>query len=179
MSYSIIFETKIVNLPDGRILHLDRSGCNNDNCGRTKYDFTGKIYSKESFQEYIERFIDTDNDYEDALKIGSRWCSWNDYAEHLKRMLKRAKSWEELSDGRICEATVFDGVSCYFRETKEDKFLTPKEYEKIQYDVMYGRIDAMVHRKYHRTKDINEIIDCLNDGKPIEFYIGTKHRRKI
>ena len=62
MSYSIVFETKIVNLPDGRILHLDRSGCNNDNCGRTEYDFTGKIYSKESFQEYIKKFIDTEND---------------------------------------------------------------------------------------------------------------------
>ena len=39
MSYSIIFETKIVKLSDGRIIHFDRSGCNNDNVGRNKNEF--------------------------------------------------------------------------------------------------------------------------------------------
>lgn len=38
MGYSIIFQTKIVKLSDGRILHLDRSGCNNDTEGRRPDD---------------------------------------------------------------------------------------------------------------------------------------------
>lgn len=44
MSYSMIFETKIVKLSDGRIIHFDRSGCNNDDSGRRKDDFSGTIY---------------------------------------------------------------------------------------------------------------------------------------
>lgn len=40
MGYSIIFQTKIVKLSDGRILHLDRRGCNNDTEGRRPDDWT-------------------------------------------------------------------------------------------------------------------------------------------
>ena len=52
MGYSIIFQTKIVKLSDGRILHLDRSGCNNDTEGRRPDDWTGKIYTPEAFVTY-------------------------------------------------------------------------------------------------------------------------------
>ena len=34
MGYPMIFGTKIVNLSDGRVIHFDRSGCNNDDEGR-------------------------------------------------------------------------------------------------------------------------------------------------
>ena len=44
MSYSIIFETKIVKLSDGRLLHLDLSGCNNDTSGRSRDDWNGKRF---------------------------------------------------------------------------------------------------------------------------------------
>lgn len=43
MSYSIIFDTKFIKLQDGRLLHLDRSGCNNDTAGRSLSDYTGKM----------------------------------------------------------------------------------------------------------------------------------------
>ena len=49
MSYSIIFETKIVKLSDGRLLHLDLSGCNNDTSGRSRDDWNGKIYTEDAF----------------------------------------------------------------------------------------------------------------------------------
>lgn len=54
MGYPIIFKTKIVNLSDGRILHLDLSGCNNDTEGRNNDDWKGKIYTKEDFINYAE-----------------------------------------------------------------------------------------------------------------------------
>ena len=74
MSYSIIYETKVVNLPDGRILHLDRSGCNNDTEGREKGLFQGKVYTLEAFEQYIARFEDG-TPYEGFdLRIGSRYC---------------------------------------------------------------------------------------------------------
>ncbi len=56
MGYSIIFETYIVKLPDGRIIHFDRSGCNNDNMGRKQNEFTGKIYNVDDFIKYAEKF---------------------------------------------------------------------------------------------------------------------------
>ena len=46
MSYSIIFETKIIKLSDGRLLHLNLSGCNNDDAGRSRDDWNGKIYTE-------------------------------------------------------------------------------------------------------------------------------------
>lgn len=46
MGYPIIFKTKIVNLSDGRILHLNRSGCNNDTEGRRNDEWNGKIYER-------------------------------------------------------------------------------------------------------------------------------------
>ena len=57
MGYSIIFETYIVKLPDGRIIHFDRSGCNNDNVGRKQNEFTGKIYNVDDFIKYTEEII--------------------------------------------------------------------------------------------------------------------------
>ena len=57
MSYSIIFETKIVKLSDGRLLHLDLSGCNNDNVGRSRDDWKGKIFTKDDFIQYAENFM--------------------------------------------------------------------------------------------------------------------------
>ena len=111
MSHSIIFETKIVNLKDGRILHLDRSGCNNDNAGRSRDEFTGKIYTKEDFIKYAEHFINDDtNDYE--LQIGSKWSTYNNYGNHLLRMLKRAKTWDEYSKERTMRQQNLKAYTC-------------------------------------------------------------------
>lgn len=94
MGYSIIFQTKIVKLSDGRILHLDRRGCNNDTEGRRPDDWTGKIYTPEAFVAYAENFKQGSKPAKESdgfdLKIGSRYCTCYDYGEHLLRMLKRA-----------------------------------------------------------------------------------------
>lgn len=46
MGYSIIFQTKIAKLPDGRIIHFDRSGCNNDTAAELKQYFLRRIRSE-------------------------------------------------------------------------------------------------------------------------------------
>ena len=56
MSYCIIFQTKMVKLPDGRILHLTRQGCNNDNQGRKRDDFAGTIRSEEETESFIRKY---------------------------------------------------------------------------------------------------------------------------
>ena len=100
MSYSIIFETKIVKLSDGRLLHLDLSGCNNDTSGRSRDDWNGKIYTEDAFIKYAEGFMEDSKPAKESdgfdLKIGSRYCTWYDYGKHLLRMMKRAITLDEL-----------------------------------------------------------------------------------
>ena len=53
MGYPIIFQTKIVRLDDNRIIHFDRSGCNNDTAGREKNIFTAQMYTVDSFEKIL------------------------------------------------------------------------------------------------------------------------------
>lgn len=106
MSYSIIFKTVIVKANDGRVIHFSRSGCNNDNCGRNKDEFSATIYNSEyDFVNYATGFMHNSKPYKDGgnfdLKIGGRAASDYDYGAHLLRMLKKAKSEDEYGIGKI------------------------------------------------------------------------------
>ena len=108
MGYSIIFETKIVKLSDGRIIHFDRSGCNNDDAGRTKGEFTGKLYYIDDFIKRAEGFKKDSKPIKESngwdLKINSRRATYFDYGEHLLRMLKRAENYQDFVLNRYVSA---------------------------------------------------------------------------
>lgn len=72
MGYSIIFETKIVSLSDGRLIHFDLSGCNNDNCGRNRDEFIGIIYTHDGFIKYAERFKNGSNPLKECSSFDMR-----------------------------------------------------------------------------------------------------------
>ncbi len=170
MSYSIIFETKIVNLKDGRILHLDRSGCNNDNAGRSRDEFTGKVYTKEEFIKYAEHFINDDmNGY--GLKIGSKWSTYADYGKHLLRMLKRAKTWDEYSKERAMRATEFKGVHL-LKPFEGD--VSADEFDKKYYDWMYSETGISYYRRTEDYYSEDEIISLIENGSlnRTSFYVG-------
>ena len=93
MSYSIVFETKICKLDNGDIIHFSRQGCNNDTEGRTRDDFRGKLYTSDEWEKEIIKWESMESDEGFDLKIGSRYCSINEYGKHLRRMTKRAKSF--------------------------------------------------------------------------------------
>ena len=170
MSHSIIFETKIVNLKDGRILHLDRSGCNNDNSGRSRDEFTGKIYTREDFIKYAEHFINDDtNSYE--LQIVSKWSTYKDYGNHLLRMLKRAKTWDDYKAERIMRATEFKGVHL-LKPFEGD--VSAEEFDKKYFDWMYSETGISY---YTITKDYyneDEFVSLFDNGKEdrLSFYIS-------
>jgi hypothetical protein len=171
MSYSIIFETKIVLLKGGRILHLDRSGCNNDGAGRNRDEFTGKIYTREDFIAYAQRFIeDKTNDY--SLQIGSKRATYKEYGEHLLRMLKRAKTWEEYSSERTMKATLFTGVHLYKPFEGE---ISAEEFEKNCYDWMYGEKGLSYRRKTEDFCREEEFIGLVEAKKPVNFYVGKPY----
>lgn len=101
MGYSIIFETKIVTMTDGAILHLDRSGCNNDSEGREKGVFIPKLYSPEDFVKRVRNFMSGSAPYKKnvgswEMKVGGRYATHYDYGMHLLRMLKRAVPYVDL-----------------------------------------------------------------------------------
>lgn len=180
MGYSIIFETKIVKLQDGRILHLNLSGCNNDTSGRSRNEFTGKIYTEDEFVKYANSFKDGSKPIKESdnfdLKIGSKFSTLYDYGEHLLRMLKRATTWEKICNERYCYGTVFDGVEV--TENGKTTLYTPNEWEKICYDFMYGKRKGNCYRKTRTVKTESEIVSELENGNPMEFMIGKKLNRR-
>lgn len=125
MSYPIIFETKIIKLTDGRILHCSLEGCNNDDNGRDRHSFIGKIYTKQGFNSYINSLKKENKSIKDGgdfeLKINNRQCSLYDYGTHLERMLKRVTTWNELLQER----------ECYLITIKENKFVYNRTEERI------------------------------------------------
>ena len=174
MSYNIIFKTKIINLSDGRILHLDLSGCNNDTEGRDNDNWKGKIYTKEDFVKYAEEFTINSKPSKESggfdLKIGSRYCTYYDYGTHLLRMMKRAVSFDELkrsedyvSFNKIDGATVFE-------DEKEIK-MSVEEFESYYYSRIYnGGIRYKIDTTLLETE--KDIISAFDNGDSIRIYIG-------
>lgn len=180
MSYPIIFETKIIKLSDGRILHCSLQGCNNDTCGRDREDFICKIYTKEEFEKLIESYKKDSQPYKISnvfdLKIGSRTCSIYDYGKHLETMLKRAKTLEELNKERIYYMRVLNSVEII--ERKEDgKFnrieLNAEEWKTEENKYEY-RYDCYVTFHTDTIREESEIVKTLENKLYYHFYIGKK-----
>jgi len=179
MGYPIIFETKIVNLPDGRLLHLSLSGCNNDNEGRDRHEFHGKIYSKEEWNAYIKSFLnDNEDTYEGFdLKIGNRYCRWKDYAKHLSTMQKRAMTWEELKELHSCYALTYDGIIVYLKDGSE-KFYAAGSEATEAFNLMQNK--AILYTSYRRVRrdlhDINSIVKELEEQTHMEFFVSRRKK---
>ncbi len=174
MSYSIIFETKIVRLSDGRLLHLDLSGCNNDNSGRNRDDWSGKIYTEEEFMKYAEGFMKDSNPLKKCngfdLKIRSKCSTWYDYGSHLLRMMKRSVTLEELKhSGKYVSFNRVDGVTVY--EDEKEIEMTIKEFDSYYYKKLYnGVIRYRTHYTLLKTEE--DIVNVLDNGKPVRIYIS-------
>ena len=174
MSYSIIFETKIVKMPDGKIIHFDRSGCNNDNAGRNKDEFTGKIYENEqAFISYAEKFKqDYDAGFE--LKIGNKESSYNDYYKHLIRMLKRGKSLEDFGKSYHFYGYYCDTVDVY---EPQRVTMTAKEFSENFYKLLNsGNLRYRQNRIRLDVNEMDKIINRLENNEPICFMIKSRKK---
>jgi hypothetical protein len=173
MSHSIVFETKIVKLTDGRILHLDRSGCNNDDAGRNRDEFTGKIYTQDEFIKYANSFMNNENLDSYELKLGSKWISYNEYGTHLLRMLKRAIPYADFIKERRFYGIRFDGVELF---EPERKTLTAEEFDKVFYDLLYGNKSLSYRRILTYLYTEEETINAIEQKQPVSFYVGKKYK---
>ena len=176
MSYSIVFETKILKLPDGKIIHFSRNGCNNDDCGRKKDEFTANVYnSEQEFIKFAEKFKDENPEQEYCLKIGSKWATLNDYYNHLVRMLKRGKSLEQFNEEFIFRGNYCDTVEVY---SPERVTLSSEEFSKKIYKYLYGG-KPFSYKPNNIMLDISyidKIINRLTNNKPITFEINRRKR---
>lgn len=167
MSYSIIFQTKIARLPDGRVIHFTRSGCNNDNAGRTKGEFTARLYTEKEFIKYAEHFKAGSVPYKKAddfeLKIGSRYATYYDYGEHLLRMLRRAVNFDDL----CISASYCKSIELMEPEHKE---MSLEEFDKVFYELLYNN-KSLKYRRIMEYSDKQEIVPLLESGKQMEFHI--------
>lgn len=173
MSYSIIFETKIVKLSDGRIIHFDRSGCNNDNVGRSKNDFSAKIYTVDEFIQKVENYKKNSKPYKETdymeLKIGSRYATFFDYGEHLLRMLKRAKTYTEFINSFYFSVEHLTGIQLH---KPEEKFMTVEEFNKVFYKLLYsGGMTYTKLMEYPDIKDEENLIRLIEAGECLSFEI--------
>ena len=154
MGYPIIFETKIIKLKDGRLLHCSLQGCNNDTEGRNRGEFQPTIYTVDEFKKRIANFkkdsspIKRSNCFD--LKIGSRLASFYDYGSHLERMLRKAMTLEELKKERYFYVLVLDSI-----EEKEDR----------------------IHFNTYEINTEDEIVKAIEENKHLRaFYIGKKRK---
>ena len=174
MSYSIIFETKIVKLSDGRLLHLNLSGCNNDDAGRSRDDWHGKIYTENAFIQYAEGFMKNSepstetNDFD--LKIRSKYSTWYDYGKHLLRMMKKSVTLDELKhSGKYVSFDRVDGATVF--EDEEDIEMTMEEFNSYRYKKLHnGRIEYMINYTLLETE--KDIIEAFDNGYAVKIYIS-------
>lgn len=178
MGYSIIFETKIVKLSDGRIIHFDRSGCNNDDSGRIKGEFTGKIYKVDDFIKGAEGFKKGSKPIKESdgwdLKINSRRVTYFDYGEHLLRMLKRAENYQDFVSNRYVSAKYCVGIEIL---KPEYKVVNREESQAFMRSLPVN--SGLTYRRmmeYPEVTKEQEIIKALEANEYIEFYIGKSHK---
>lgn len=174
MSYSIIFETKVVKLSDGRLLHLSLSGCNNDTEGRSRDEFHGRIFTVEEFIQYSENFKSESKPMKESdnfdLKIGSKYCTMYDYGEHLLRMMKRANTFTEFTQKRAFYGIVSDGCEVLFEGIT--LHFTAKEWEKEWHKYLYSGKKCRVKSIVHQIATEQEIIESIQNEESVRFFVG-------
>ena len=174
MSYSIIFEDKVILTKDGNYIHFCRSGCNNDTAGRKRDEFHADLYTPEEWEKHLEKYEGCD----EPIKIGSKWSSIDDYAKHLRRMSsgKRILSFAQLSAERRIEGRIFEGIE-FKPEGELDYIFISSNDEKALNDVYYGKRKGCFHRKLSYIKTEEEIVTALKESKHMSFYISKKYKR--
>ncbi len=183
MSYSIIFQDKVVNLGNGKIVYFFRVGCNNDNCGRLKGEFRGNVYTVDEFTKMARNHMEDSKPYKDGgefdLKIRSRTASMYDYGKHLLTMLRRAESITSFQSDYYFFAKQYKGFSVLspfektymvdeYPDAGSDRFYRRGDFEGIIVPIQYRNI-------YDMFFELKDCVDLIEENKPLQFYINRRH----
>lgn len=176
MSYTIIFETRICTAPNGDIIHFCRHGCNNDNEGRRKDQFTAKIYTPQEWEEELRKWESVERPEEGwEIKIRSRYCCFADYGKHLRRMAKKAIPLAEMVKQTYFTATEFTGITFYPEggEPEEIGAAEQKRLDEVLWGVWRGVLKGRytVHRVTFNSPD--EVEEALRRNAVVNFCIDN------
>lgn len=177
MSYSILFDDKFARLSDGRLIYFSRWGCNNDNAGRGRDEYHAKIFTDESVREYVKSLKESslpvsESVYGGDFKIRSRWATDFDLGSHLERMIRRAVPFHQMKQERRLRGKVLDKIEVAINGGEPVEY-TPKEWDKVWADIIYG--NDHVETKYHShfIYDEEEFTASVINDETVEFYIGV------
>ncbi len=182
MGYPIIFETKIVKLTDGRIIHFDLSGCNNDTAGRSRDEFSAQLYTVEEFTAKAKKYMENSKPYSQGdgwnLKIGSRYATMYDYGMHLLRMLKRAPDYETFIKERYVSVRILVNVELI---KPEHKILSVQEFVELPYNFFNGEKECSYIRNlnYLYSPSEQELLSLIEGQQLAEICIGRKYSRSV
>ena len=168
MSYAIVFQT-IVLENNGKIYHFSRSGCNNDDYGRTAEDFTLKIYdTKEQALKDIERFKGC---FDDELKINSKFVSYDYYYNYLKKKIENPLSLEQFKNNYYYGFLLLKSVNCLNNNVE---YKNIQEFNNAYYDLLkqYNTIRTMYNYEDLKFEDLK------NDLGYVRIYIASKPTSK-
>lgn len=178
MGYPMIFETKIVKLSDGRLIHFDRSGCNNDNEGRKPNDWTAKVYTEQEFQNRIESFKTGSKPYKECspheweIKIYGRMATGYDYGAHLERMRKRGIGYADFIAENEVRVNKCSGVWLFEPESKS---MTYDEFEKYRKDLpITSKLEYRILYKPIDMDNENEFVKAVDSGAPLSIFISDR-----
>lgn len=174
MGYSIIFGTKVVNLSDGRLLHLELSGCNNDDNGRKNDDWQGEILTKEAYIKKAEDFMEGSLPMKEAdgwdLKIGSRYATYFDYGKHLLRMMNKAVSFDELMhSGKYVSFNSVNGVDVEI-DGKIKTMSQMEFYAYVQKQMYNGGCTYRINSTLLTTEQ--EVISAFDKGDTVRIFMS-------
>lgn len=181
MSCSIVFETKIAILSDGRLIHFDRSGCNNDNSGRRKDDWTARILTAHELIKKLNDYQRGKKPFKDCgefeLKVCGKPATMYDYAKHLERMWQRALPYDEFIKKYQFQVEHLTAVELI---QPENKMMTVEEFHKEFYDILYtsGPTQWYNHYEYPDIRDEAKIVDLIEKGEALRITLKSWKSRR-
>jgi len=175
MIYTRVYETKILKLADGRIIHFSLQGRNNDNIGTNRNTFTAKICTMEEYKNNAQAFMN-DPDPNIYIEIKSKKSSRRDYGKYLIRMLRHAYTYERfIKKWNIMETHV---KSIIMYDPQKEIFEDPSKFDIRDWIFHTGTVSYKPNYEYIKICSEQDLIDKINSNRNIQIYIG-KDRKNI
>ena len=171
-------ETKMVNLPDGRILMLYRS-CALGETHPAKGSFKAIIWSPSELSDYIFTNMEMCPDVPVVLRGKHVTCK--DYGEYLERLKKRAVDWQKFAEeypSMYAEETLGYKVHSVGRSDYcPPRWMGTGEFNSL-WELHGGRGIIAIPDKT-KTRDLEKITAFMKgkyDSENIRFILGKKKK---
>ena len=164
MSYEIVFKTIVVE-KDGKIYHFSRSGCNNDDAGRTDEDYVVKVYNNReiALKDIEKKFKGC---FDEDLKLNSKFVNYDYYYRYLKKKIEKPINYENFKIEYYSSFQELVNITCLNNNCS---------YSILEYNnawrELYDKYGVLTIR--HNFKDL-QFEDLENKLNNVRIYIKKK-----